>query len=69
MTPLVLLLNRSGNIAAKSATVFVRRNSEWMAATPFVLCVPTIARFAIRTWRAGVSSIRLIRETFASSPG
>ena len=69
VTPLVLLLNRSGNIAAKSATVLVRSNSEWIAATPFVLWVPTIARFAIRTWRSGVSSIRLIRATFASSPG
>ena len=40
-----------------------------MAATPFVLWVPTIARFAIRTWRPGASSIRLIRATLASSPG
>ena len=40
-----------------------------MAATPLVLCVPTIARFAIRTCRAGASSIRLIRATLASSPG
>ena len=34
-----------------------------MAATPFVLWVPTIARFAIRTWRPGASSIRLIRAS------
>ena len=36
---MVLLLNRSGNIVAKSATVLVRRSSEWMAATPFVLWI------------------------------
>jgi hypothetical protein len=69
VTPLVLLLNRSGNMAARSATVLVRRSSEWIAATPFVLWVPTIARFAIRTCRFGPSSIRLILATFASSPG
>jgi hypothetical protein len=69
VTPLVLLLKRSGNIAARSATVVVRRSFEWMAATPFVLWVPTIARFAIRTCRVGVSSMRLIRMTFPSSPG
>ena len=53
VTPLVLLLNRSGNISAKSATVLVRSSSEWMAATPFVLWEPTMARLAMRTWRAG----------------
>ena len=34
-----------------------------MAATPLVLCVPTIARFAIRTLRSGASSIRLTRAS------
>src|SRR6266853_5750006 len=61
VTPLVLLLNRSGNISARSLTVIVRSNSEWIAATPFVLWEPTIARFAIRTLRWGVSSTRLTR--------
>src|SRR3954471_24969888 len=49
VTPLVLLLKRSGNISAKSLTVVARSNCEWMAATPLVLCEPTIARLAIRT--------------------
>src|SRR5262245_47019238 len=40
VTPLVLLLNRSGNISARSLTVVVRSSSEWIAATPFVLCEP-----------------------------
>ena len=69
VTPLVLLLNRSGNISARSLTVIVRSSSEWMAATPFVLCEPTIARFAIRILRCGVSSTRLTRSTRPSSPG
>ena len=49
VTPLVLLLKRSGNISAKSLTVVVRSSSEWIAATPLVLCEPTMARFAMRT--------------------
>ena len=69
VTPLVLLLNRSGNSPAKSGTVLVRSSSEWMAATPLVLWVPTIARLAIRTLRTGASSTRLTRAAFASSPG
>ena len=69
VTPLVLLLNRSGNTSAKSRSTRVRNRSEWMAATPLVLCEPTTARCAIRTRRAGASSIRLTRPTRASSPG
>ena len=60
VTPLVLLLNRSGNISARSLTVVVRSNLEWIAATPLVLCEPTMARFAMRTCLVGPSSIRLI---------
>ena len=63
VTPLVLLPKRSGNISAKSGTTFVFSNSEWMAATPLVLWVPTIARWAMRTFRAGFSSIRLMRAS------
>src|ERR1700746_2056773 len=37
VTPLVLLLKRSGNISARSLTVFARNNLEWREATPFVL--------------------------------
>src|SRR5260370_5445229 len=36
VTPLVLLLKRSENISARSLTVVVRSNSEWIAATPLV---------------------------------
>ena len=49
VTPFVLLLKRSGKASARSRTVVSRRNLEWIAATPLVLCEPTIARFAIRT--------------------
>ena len=52
VTPLVLLLKRSGNISARSLTVTVRSSSEWIAATPLVLCEPTIARLAIRILRS-----------------
>ena len=69
VTPLVLLLNRSGYISARSLTVTVRSRSEWMAATPLVLCEPTMARFAIRTLRSPPSSMRLTRPTRPSSPG
>src|ERR1700722_16766821 len=51
VTPLVLLLNRSGNISARSLTVVVRSNLEWTADTPLVLCEPTMARLAIRILR------------------
>src|SRR5262249_1677136 len=51
VTPLVLLLKRSGNRSAKSLTVVVRSRFEWTAATPLVLCEPTIARFAMRILR------------------
>ena len=69
VTPLVLLLNRSGNISAKSRSTRVRSRSEWIAATPLVLCVPTTARWAMRTLRAGPSSIRLMRCTRAVVAG
>ena len=69
VTPLVLLLKRSGNISAKSLTVTVRSSSEWMAATPLVLCEPTIARLAMRILRSAPSSMRLMRATRPSSPG
>src|SRR5207249_4227485 len=54
VTPLVLLLKRSGNISARSLTVVERRSAEWIAATPLVLCEPTMARFAIRTCFVGL---------------
>jgi len=69
VTPFVLLLKRSGKSSARSLTVLVRRRSEWMAATPFVLCEPTMARFAMRIFRSGPSSTRLTRATRAASPG
>ncbi len=69
VTPLVLLLKRSGKISARSFTVVARSSSEWIAATPFVLCEPTIARLAMRTCLAGPSSIRLARATRPASFG
>ncbi len=36
VTPLVLLLKRSGNISARSLTVVARNSFEWTAATPLV---------------------------------
>ena len=51
VTPLVLLLKRSGNISARSLTVVVRSSFEWTAATPLVLCEPTMARLAMRILR------------------
>ena len=65
VTPLVLLLKRSGNISARSWTVTVRSSSEWIAATPLVLCEPTIARFAMRILRSPPSSTRLTRSSAA----
>ena len=56
VTPLVLLLKRSGNISASSFTVVVRNSFEWTAATPLVLCEPTMARLAMRILRALPSS-------------
>ena len=66
VTPLVLLLKRAGNISAKSLSTRLRSSSEWIAATPLVLCEPTTARCAMRTFRTGPSSIRLMRCTRAS---
>ena len=51
VTPLVLLLKRSGYISARSFTVVVRNSSNGSAATPFVLCEPTMARLAMRILR------------------
>ena len=61
VTPLVLLLKRSGNISARSLTVIVRNRPEWIAATPLVLCEPTMARLAMRIFRSAPSSTRLMR--------
>ena len=61
VTPLVLLLKRSGNISARSLTVIVRSKLGWIAATPLVLCEPTMARLAMRILRSAPSSIRLMR--------
>ena len=69
VTPLVLLLNRSGNIVAKSGTRRCLISSECNAATPLVLCDPTMARCAMRTCRGARCSMRLTRDTRASSPG
>ena len=66
VTPFVLLLKRSGNASARSRTVVLRKSSEWIAATPFVLCEPTIARFAMRMCFACPSSTRL---TSGRAPG
>ena len=68
-TPFVLLLKRSGKIAARSATTVVLSKREWISATPLVLWVPTMARLAMRTFRCGASWIRLTRATRPSSPG
>src|SRR6478672_10028347 len=65
VTPFVLLLKRVGNISAKSRTVVVHRSSEWIAATPLVLWLPTIARCAMRTCFSGCSSIRLMYKLSA----
>ena len=46
-----------------------RSSWEWIAATPLVLCVPTIARLAMRTCFSGPSSIRLIRADAAVVAG
>ena len=40
-----------------------------MAATPLVLCEPTMARLAMRTCLLGPSSMRLMRSTRPPSPG
>jgi hypothetical protein len=48
---LVLLLNRSGNSSAKSGDARAQQLG-WISATPLVLCVPTMARCAMRTCRA-----------------
>ena len=69
VTPFVLLLNRAGNSPARSLSTVSRSSREWSAATPLVLCDPTTARCAIRTFFSGPSSIRLTRETRPSSPG
>ena len=69
VTPLVLLLNRSGNSSAKSGTTVFFSRSVWMAATPLVLCEPTMAILAMRTFLGSPSSMRLTRATRASSPG
>ena len=61
VTPFVLLLKRSGNDSARSLTVIVRRRFEWIAATPLVLCDPTMARLAMRTNFVGPSSMMLAR--------
>ena len=55
VTPFVLLLNLSGNISARSLTVVISAGGEWIAATPLLLCDPTIARLAMRTCLVGPS--------------
>ena len=47
--PLVLLLNLSGKIMLNSGNIELLSRSECSWATPFVLCVPMMARFAMRT--------------------
>ena len=69
VTPLVLLLKRSGKASARSRTVVLRKSSEWIAATPFVLWEPTIARFAMRICFTCPSSTRLVRAARPASPG
>ena len=69
VTPLVLLLKRSGNISARSLTVVVRSRSVWIAETPLVLCEPTMARLAMRILRSAPSSTRLMRRIRSSSAG
>src|SRR3989475_11354491 len=60
VTPLVLLLKRSGNISARSLTVVERRSAEWIAAKPFVLCEPTMAALAKRACLLGPPSVTLV---------
>ena len=62
VTPLVLLLKRSGNTSARSLTVVLRKSSEWIAATPLVLWDPTIATLAMRT----CCGLALLNEAHAS---
>ena len=48
-----LVVEASGKTSARSRTVVLRRSSEWIAATPLVLCEPTIGRLAMRMCFSG----------------
>ena len=49
--PFVTLVKRSGKMRAKSAKVEVTIKSEWISATPLILCEPTTDSQPIRTLR------------------
>ena len=67
VTPLVLLLNRSGNISLKSFKRSAFNSSVCRAATPLTECDPTTARYAMRMRLPPASSISDIRAMRGSS--
>ena len=70
VTPLVMLLNFSGHSSSKSREHGLLAAARCAArATPLIAWLPTQARFAMRTYRAPLSSISDSRATRASSPG
>ena len=69
VTPLVILVKRSGHNAAKSAKMVCTKRLECRADTPLTLWLPTIDKCAMRTRRSPVSSISDKRARKAESPG
>ncbi len=68
VTPFVWFVNRSGHIAAKSASTCSR--SSWLcsSATPLITWDPTTDRWAMRTWPCSSSTIAMRRTRFSSPP-
>ncbi len=69
VTPLVMLVKRSGHRLAKSAKMVLTSRSECSADTPLTLWLPTIDRCAMRTRRSPDSSISDSRRRNWPSPG
>ena len=69
VTPLVTLVNLSGQYSEKSGSTLSRNSCECSAATPLTFEPATVARKAIRTARSGCSAMIDIRRTRISSPG
>jgi len=69
VTPLVTLQNLSGHSVAKSNKTVCFSKSVWSRATPLILWLPTLARWAMRTYRGPLSSMIESRASRASSPG
>ena len=69
VTPLVMLVKRSGHMLAKSAKMVCTSRSECSAETPLTLWLPTIDRCAMRTRRSPCSSISDSRARKPLSPG